>query len=220
MNYSTGKTGQNLPRIEIEEEQDGQYEIQYLTEQKIKDALLKNLNATEKGSRIRIGMYFIAEPDVVKAITKAANRGVDVELILDPNENSFGNDKSGLPNRPVVQKLVEDSNEAIKVRWFNTVVGQYHTKLVMIEKDDTVNIFNGSANLTERTLDNYNLESDLHVIAPKSSDLVKELNTYFERLWENEDALYTLDVEEYQNSMTRLQRVIYALQEMLKLTSY
>ncbi len=220
LNYSTGQTGQTLPRIEVEDAKEGQYKIQYVTEQKIKDVLIKNLASTEKGDRVRIGMYFIAEPHVVKAVTEAAKRGVEVQLILDPNENSFGNDKSGLPNRPVVQKLIEDSGEAIEVRWYNTVVGQYHTKLVMIENGDTVNILNGSANLTERTLDNYNLESDLHVIAPKDSELAKELNAYFERLWKNEDALYTLDVEKYQSAMTRPQRVIYALQEWLKLTSY
>lgn len=220
LNYSTGQTGQTLPRIEVEETKEGQYGVQYLTEQKIKDVLIKNLTSTEKGNRVRIGMYFIAEPDVVKAITEAAKRGVKIELILDPNENSFGNDKSGLPNRPVVQKLLEDSDQAIEVRWYNTIIGQYHTKLIMIEKGETVHILNGSANLTERTLDNYNLENDLHVIAPKSSELAQELNSYFERLWNNEDALYTLDVEEYQSAMTRPQRVIYALQEWLKLTSY
>lgn len=219
-NYSTGQTGQTLPRIEAQDTNEGEYGVQYVTEQKIKDVLLKNLTSAEKGDRVQIGMYFIAEPDVVKALTKAAKRGVEIKLILDPNENSFGNDKSGLPNRPVVQKLLEDSEEAIEVRWYNTVVGQYHTKLIMIERGETVNILNGSANLTERTLDNYNLESDLHVVAPKNSELVKELDAYFDRLWKNEDALYTLDVNEYQSAMTRPQRVIYALQEWLKLTSY
>ncbi|MHA6260100.1 phospholipase D-like domain-containing protein [Sporosarcina sp. CAU 1771] len=219
-NYTTGQTGQTLPRVDVEGIKEGQYSVQYVTEQKIKDILIENITSAGKGDRVRIGMFFIAEPKVVKALTQAADRGVDIKLILDPNENSFGNDKSGIPNRPVVQKLIEDSDEAIEVRWYNTVIGQYHTKLVMIDSGDSVNILNGSANLTERTLDNYNLESDLHVIAPKNSELAEELNEYFERLWNNEDALYTLDVEEFQSAMTRPQRVIYALQEWLKLTSY
>ncbi|MDW0108563.1 phospholipase D family protein [Sporosarcina aquimarina] len=220
VNYSTGKTGQTLPRIDDEEPADGEYAIQYVTEKKIKSVLLDDLAAAQKGDRVRMGMFFIAEPAVVKAITEAAKRGVEVQLILDPNENSFGNQKSGLPNRPVVQKLVEDSNEDVEVRWYNTVAGQYHTKLVMIERGDSVYVLNGSANLTERTLDNYNLENDLYVIAPVDSGFAKELDAYFNRLWTNEDALFTLDLEEYQDTFTRPQRVIYALQEWLKLTSY
>lgn len=64
------------------------------------------------------------------------------------------------------------------------------------------------------------LDTKRYVIAPKNSELAQELNAYFERLWKNADALYTLDVEEYQSALTRPQRVIYALQEWLKLTSY
>ncbi len=220
LNYTTGQSGQTLPRIETEEPEDGEYAVQYLTEGKIKEVLMDELIASQSGDRIRMGMFFIAEPSVVKEVTEAAKRGVEVKLILDPNENSFGNQKSGLPNRPVVQKLVEDSDGAVEVRWYNTVVGQYHTKLVMIERDDNVHILNGSANLTERTLDNYNLENDLYVIAPTDSELARKLDAYFERLWTNKDALFTLDMEEYQNTFTRPQRVIYALQEWLKLTSY
>lgn len=220
VNYTKGETGQTLPRVEKEEPEDGEYAIQYLTEKRIKDTLIDNLNVAEEGDRIRMAMFFIAEPDVVKAVTEAAKRGAEVEMILDPNANSFGNEKSGLPNRPVAQKLIEDSDDGIEIRWYNTVVGQYHTKLVMIERDDSVYILNGSANLTERTLDNYNLENDLYVVAPIDSQLTDELNTYFERLWNNEDAMYTLDVEEYQDTLTRPQRMIYALQEWLKLTSY
>ncbi|WOV84588.1 phospholipase D family protein [Sporosarcina jeotgali] len=220
LNYTTGQSGQTLPRIEAEEPEDGEYAVQYVTEGKIKEVLMDELIAAQSGDRIRMGMFFIAEPSVVKEVTEAAKRGVEVKLILDPNKNSFGNEKSGLPNRPVVQKLVEDSDGAIEVRWYNTVVGQYHTKLVMIERDDNVHILNGSANLTERTLDNYNLENDLYVIAPTDSELADELDAYFERLWTNKDALFTLDMEEYQNTFTRPQRVIYALQEWLKLTSY
>ncbi|WP_432353956.1 phospholipase D-like domain-containing protein [Sporosarcina sp. A2] len=220
VNYSTGKTGQTLPRIQADDPEDGEYAIQYLTEKKIKNVLLDQLIASNKGDRIRMGMFFIAEPDVVKEVVAAAKRGVEVKLILDPNENSFGNQKSGLPNRPVVQKLVEDSDGGVEVRWYNTVVGQYHTKLVMIERGDNVHILNGSANLTERTLDNYNLENDLYVIAPTDSELASELDAYYERLWTNKDALFTLNIDEYQDKSTRFQRVIYALQEWLKLTSY
>ncbi|MFD1929284.1 phospholipase D family protein [Sporosarcina siberiensis] len=215
--YTTGGT---LPRIDDVEESTGQYEVQYVTERKILDALLEDIAKTEEGDLIRLGMFFIAEGEIIQAFVDAANRGVQVEMILDPNENAFGNEKSGLPNRPVAQKMVEKTDGKIKVRWYNTVVGQYHTKLVLIQTKDETYISNGSANLTERTLDNYNLEANLRVIAPTESEFVQELDSYFSKLWTNEDAVYTLDFEEYQDGFTFYQRGLYNLQKFFKLTTY
>ncbi|MFJ8065274.1 phospholipase D family protein [Psychrobacillus sp. NPDC096426] len=211
--------GPNLPRIKVKET-DGEYEVQYLTEKKILDKLLADLADTKEGDKIWLGMFFVAKRDIVNALIDAANRGVDVNLILDPNENSFGQEKSGLPNRPVVQEMVEDTEGKMKVRWYNTVIGQYHTKAIWIQNDDRTIILNGSANYTERTLDNYNLENNLRVIAPNDSELVSEMEAYFERLWNNEDAMYTLDVEEYQDGFTWWQRWIYSLQKIFKITTY
>ncbi|GKV55935.1 phospholipase D [Sporosarcina sp. NCCP-2222] len=212
--------GGSLPRAEAVESKEGQYAVQYVTERKILDALLQDIGRTKKGDRIRMGMFFVAMPEVVEAIEDAVDRGVEVQMILDPNENSFGNEKSGLPNRPVMQKMMDETDKKIQVRWYNTVIGQYHTKLVFVETKQGTYITNGSANLTDRTLNNYNLEGNLRVIAPNDSQLVRQLNAYFDRLWSNEDALYTLDFEEYQNEFTFFQRGIYRLQELLKLTTY
>nr|WP_316046909.1 hypothetical protein [Planococcus glaciei] len=78
----------------------------------------------------------------------------------------------------------------------------------------------GSANYTERTLDNYNLENDIRILAPHDSELSKDMDAYFNRLWNNEDALYTLDVEEYQDGFSFWQRGVYGVQKILKLTTY
>lgn len=217
LHYTNGGT---LPRVEEPKPDGGQYAVQYLTEKKILDALLVDIAKAQKGDTIHLGMFFIAKRDLVNALVDAANRGVDVKMILDPNENSFGKEKSGLPNRPVVQEMVEDSDGKIDVRWYNTVIGQYHSKLVVVQTKDETYISNGSANLTERTLDNYNLEANLRVIAKNDSELAGEIDTYFDRLWNNEDAMYTLDVEEYQDQFTFIQRGIYSLQKLFKLTSY
>lgn len=212
--------GGSLPRVDAEEEPGGDYAVQYLTEKKIHDALLGDIAAAQEGDSIRMGMFFIAMPEIVEAIVDAANRGVHVQMIVDPNENSFGNEKSGLPNRPVLQKMMGETDGKIDVRWYNTVVGQYHTKLVVVQTPQETYITNGSANLTDRTLNNYNLEANLRVIAPNDSELSREIDDYFERLWNNEDALYTLDFEEFQDGFTFFQRGIYRLQELLKLTTY
>lgn len=211
--------GPELPRVDVKESK-GQYVVQYVTEKKILDALLKDLSDTKEGDKIWLGMYFIAKRDIVNALVGAANRGVEINMVLDPNQNSFGHEKSGLPNRPVVQELVEDTKGKINVRWYNTVIGQYHTKAIWIQTDEQTIISNGSANYTERTLDNYNLENNLRVIAPNDSELAVEMEVYFDRLWNNKDAMYTLDLEEFQDEFTWWQRWIYSFQESIKVTTF
>lgn len=210
--------GPKLPRVE-EVDEEAEYEGQLLTEKKILDALLIDIAATQEGDQIDVMMFFIAKRDIVNALIDAANRGVDVRMILDPNENSFGREKSGLPNRPVVQELLEDTDEKLEVRWFNTVVGQYHSKAIHIQTDRSI-ISSGAANYTERTLDNYNLEANLRVIAENDSELAEDFSSYFDRLWSNEDAFYTVNVDEYQDSFTWWQRWIYAFQKLIKVTTY
>lgn len=215
--YTTGST---LPRVEVEEQVEGEYAVQYLTEKKILEAMLEDIKTAQQGDTIWLGMFFIAKKELVEALMEAASRGVEVKMILDPNENSFGNEKTGIPNRPVAQEMMEKSGEGMEIRWYNTVVGQYHTKLVVVQTADGTYISNGSANLTERTLDDYNLEANLRVIAPTDSKLTEQLEAYFERLWNNEDAVYTVDFEDYQDSFTFFQRGIIALQHWLNLTTY
>jgi HKD family nuclease len=215
--YTNGGT---LPRVNVEEKADGEYQVQYITEKKILDTMLSDIEKAQKGDRILLGMFFIAEENLVEALLDAANRGVEVKMILDPNKNSFGSQKTGIPNRPVAQRMREDSDGKIDIRWYNTVIGQYHTKLVVVQTADETYISNGAANLTERTLNNYNLESNLRIVAPNDSELVQDINTYFARLWKNEDALYTVDFEEYQDDFTFFQRSIIWLQKLFKLTTY
>ena len=58
-------------------------------------------------------------------------------------------------------------------------------------------IFGGSANLTRRNLADYNLETDLKIMATNDSKIVKDVENYFTKIWSNEDAFYTVDFEEY-----------------------
>src|SRR5690606_38837942 len=163
-------------------------------------------------------MFYIAESDVVEALTDAANRGVDVRMVLDPNENAFGTEKTGLPNRPDVHEMLEESDNKIDVRWYNAVVGQFHTKSIMITTAEARYISGGSTNYTERAFNNYNLENNIRIIAPNDSELAGDMDAYFYRLWNNEDALYTLDVDAYQDTFTFWQRGIYGFQKIFKLT--
>ncbi|MET3575710.1 phospholipase D family protein [Bhargavaea ullalensis] len=216
--YSGGP--EKLPRTEAKEEPDGRYGVQYVTESKIYGHVLKDIQKAGKGDEIWLGMFYIANRDVINALYDAADRGADVRLVLDPNENAFGNKKTGLPNKPVVEEMLEDSGGKIRVKFYNTVIGQYHTKLVYVKTGDVASISSGAANMTDRALEDYNLESNIRIEGAPDLPLFKEMDDYFNRLWTNEDALFTIDAEEKLNGFSQFQRIIYGLQELLKLTTY
>ncbi|WP_033543514.1 phospholipase D family protein [Planococcus sp. CAU13] len=211
--------GPEFPRVDAPV-QEGEYQVQYVTEKKVLDSLLADISKTKKGDSIHLAMFYIAEGAVVEALTDAANRGVDVKLVLDPNENAFGTEKTGLPNRPAVHEMLEETDGKIQVRWYNAVVGQFHTKSIMIKTAEESYISGGSTNYTERAFKNYNLESNIRIIAPNDSELIGDMDDYFERLWNNEDALYTLEADAYQDTFTFWQRGIYGFQKIFKLTTY
>jgi len=88
--------------------------VQFLTEMKIKDGLINELDNTVEGDSIEVMMFYISNRDVVRALLDASERGVEVKLVLDPNKDSFGREKDGVPNRPVAHELVDKSKGKIQ----------------------------------------------------------------------------------------------------------
>lgn len=50
-------------------------------------------------------MFYLADRKVIDSLVAASNRGAEIKMILDPNQNAFGQEKIGLPNRPVEEEL-------------------------------------------------------------------------------------------------------------------
>ena len=162
-----------------------QVQVQVLTEGAIRDALLERLRAARNDDDIAIGMFYLAERDVVRALLGAAARGVNIRLLLDPNKDAFGREKNGIPARPLAAELHSASQGAIKMRWYRTKGEQFHTKVVMIRSGPRFWAMLGSANLTRRNLDDYNLEADLAVDMAADAPLAGELTRWFDTLWLN-----------------------------------
>lgn len=178
------------------------YYAQLLTEQAIKDMLLERIAATTAGDRIKLALFYFSDRDVVRALKAAGKRGVEIQLLLDPNKDAFGREKNGIPNRPVAHELVHHSNGTTMVRWCATSGEQCHSKLIMIEYTvgDT-EIILGSANLTRRNLDNFNLETNVRIIASSTSPLVQQAQSFFDTQWHNADgATYSHPYEVYAES--------------------
>jgi phosphatidylserine/phosphatidylglycerophosphate/cardiolipin synthase-like enzyme len=160
--------------------------LQFLTEEAIRDHLLGALDATRNGDAVNIATFYISDRKIVKALLRAAQRGVKVRLILDPNRDAFGREKDGVPNRPVANELIERSGERIEVRWYRTHGEQFHTKLALVTHGDRLIASLGSANLTRRNIGNYNLEANVALEVRADSALGVELAGYFDRLWNND----------------------------------
>lgn len=191
-------SGESLPRWEIAASPEaGEVHLRLLTEGKIKARLLQALARCERGASVRMAMFYLSDREVVAALLAAAARGAELRLLLDPNKDAFGRLKNGIPNRPVAWELVEKSRGRIAVRWYGTHGEQFHSKLVLISRAGETVLLGGSANLTRRNLDDLNLEACLEVTAPDDAPVVRKAAGYFERIWHNQEGVYSLDFREF-----------------------
>lgn len=213
-------SGENLPKWEIPvHPESGLVHLRLLTEGKIKARLLTALARCGDGCSVRMAMFYLSDREVVAGLLAAAARGAEVRLLLDPNKDAFGRRKNGIPNRPVAHELVEKSQGRIQIRWYGTHGEQFHSKLVMIALPGQTVLIGGSANLTRRNLDDLNLEACLEVTAPADSQVVQAATGYFERIWQNDDGLYSLDYKEFATK-SPFQYGLYRFQEWSGISTF
>ena len=132
-------------------------------------AQLRAARASATASTSRCSIYPSAS--VIQALLAAARRGVAVRVILDPNKDAFGRTKNGIPNRSVATELAAASDGAIKVRWFRTHGEQFHSKLVAMRTATEFWFTLGSANLTRRNLEDFNLEANIAASVPLNAEI-------------------------------------------------
>jgi phospholipase D-like protein len=159
--------------------------VQVLTEGEIGAAITRNFAGARVGDSIDIAMFYLSDRDVIQSLLAAAKRGVAVRVLLDPNKDAFGRTKNGIPNRSVATELAAASDGAIKVRWFRTHGEQFHSKLVAMRTATEFWFTLGSANLTRRNLENYNLEANVAASVPLNAEIATQITTWFDSLWTN-----------------------------------
>lgn len=200
-------------------EPDGDMEIQFVTESKIQDAVIEAMDGAEEGDAIWLGMFYLADRNIIQAIEDAAGRGVDVKIILDPNTNAFGRQKSGLPNLPVTAELNTVDAENIEIRWYDVGEEQYHSKILYVDgKEKTVVL--GSGNYTTRNMNDYNIEADVAVRGTEDTAFFDEVDGYFNRLWNNEDGVFTVGYDEIQTDIPLTKYLLYWLQKVTWTMTY
>ncbi|MDR0136597.1 phospholipase D family protein [Metabacillus idriensis] len=203
----------------FEQAEAGDYDVQLLTEGKIKKHLLDELKKTKKQEKVTVGAFYLSDRDIVKELLAASKRGAEIKLILDANKDAFGREKNGVPNRPVAHELVTESDQKIQVRWYKTNGEQYHTKLVFFERNQEDTVIGGSANFTKRNLGDFNLETDLKITGPADTGMMKEIEDYFHTIWNNESGTYTEDYEVFADDSFGL-RFLYRFQEWSGISSF
>jgi len=199
---------------------EGDVKLKLLTEGKIKENILNDINNLEKAEKIDLAMFYLSDRQIVKSLLKASKKGAEINIILDPNKDAFAREKNGIPNRQVAYELTKKSSGKIKIKWYDTKGEQFHTKLLIIEKlSGEIIIYGGSSNYTKRNLANLNLESVVRISSLKESNISKEVQDYFERIWENKEATYTLDFEAYKDT-SKSKQLIYRFQEFSGFSSF
>lgn len=190
-----------------------------LTEEAIHRAMIDEINDTTSGDSIFIAMFYLSERNIIKSLKSAADRGVAICMVLDPNKDAFGYKKTGIPNRPVARELTEETGGQIRIRWYKTMGEQFHSKMIFIERSGESTVILGSANLTRRNLRNYNLELDVMLKGKSNARIFSDVGQYFDRIWNNRDGIYTTAYDAY-NDASFLKTVIYRIQERLGLCSF
>lgn len=157
--------------------------VQVVTEEAIADAAEAMIRAAGAGDALDLVMFYLADRAIVRALKSAAGRGVAMRLILDPNKDAFGREKSGMPNRQVARELAASG---VPIRWAVTRGEQMHAKMLLVKRcDGTADLLLGSANFTRRNVRDYNLETDVRVLGHREAPALAGAASYVDRLWTN-----------------------------------
>lgn len=188
-----------------------------ITEEKIKLNLIKYIDKLKKNDELKMAMFYLSERDIINALKRADKRGARIEIILDPNKDAFGIKKIGIPNVSVAKDLIKDSN--IKIKWYDTDGEQFHSKITILNYKEESIIIGGSANLTRRNINNYNLETDIIIKVNRENNLFNKVNEYFDSIYNNENGYYVSNYNKYKNH-SLIKQTIYLLQEYSGLSTF
>ncbi|MDO3722857.1 phospholipase D family protein [Marinobacter sp. chi1] len=156
--------------------------LRLLTESAIRDKALDMIDRAGKDDGVDMAMFYLSHRAIVQSLLAAHERGVGLRILLDPNNEAFGHQKSGIPNRQVAMEL---HRAGIPVRWCNTRGEQCHSKLLMLHPaNGDTEILLGSANLTRRNLDDLNLETDVWLSVARESPLAGKATSFFDSQWQ------------------------------------
>ncbi len=138
--------------------------------------VLTNLYNNAK-KKIDVAIYSFTQPEILKALTNAKKRGVDVRVIVD-REQSNGNVMKHAINTLLIDKI------PVKV---NTHSGLMHLKMSVI--DDSI-ATTGSYNYSKAATDT----NDEMFVVVKDTAFAKKCENYFNRMWNDNENFKSLSI--------------------------
>ncbi len=159
------------------------------------DKITALIHGMKLGDQISITSRFISDREIIKELKEAANRNVSVRIILDPNETYLGHKLYGMPNLPVAKELVNATSNGITIRWCDPRALPCESRLIVGKTASSSFLMLGSADLTRRDTQGYNIESVLFVDATADFTAHKDAQNYFEKIWNNSGGAYTVDYQ-------------------------
>ena len=157
-------------------------------------AHIKNLQQTDQ---LSIAMRFVSDRDVVSALKDAANRNVNIRVILDPNEEYFGHKLHGIPNRPVAKEFTSNIGGGIEVRWCDPRKLPCESRMMLGKSATSTFLMVGGADLTGRDIGGYNIVSEVMVESTHDFTASKDAEAYFNKMWMNDGGDYTVPYENF-----------------------
>ena len=138
-------------------------EVHVYTDREIRPALLELLHGAKQS--IDVEMYVLTDAQVIDAIQRAEDRGVQVRLILDPNQSA---------NQKHVERLKQ---RGVEVKWFPVKKpALMHRKLAIV---DGSRFFAGSVNWTHNGL----AKNEELMLVVEDPGVTKKLGETFAEDW-------------------------------------
>jgi hypothetical protein len=153
----------------------GTIDARFLTEGAIGSAVVDSLEALQSSDAASLITPQLGDRKVIAALRRAAARGVKIQLLLEAAPG---------PNLASTGELRRDA-PAIEIRWSAISDGTQgpRSSLLLMRHGNDVSIYYGTANLTRRSLRDFNLESVMELRAPALAGLPKSCAEYFAKRW-------------------------------------
>lgn len=190
-------------------------QAQVLTEQAIGRAMVKLLQDAQQGDQVDLVAFCLSDRKVIEALKAAHQRGVQIRVLLNPNQEKLERFSNGMPNRAVAQELYE---AGINVRWCKLCHSRMLEKHNL--KQQRAELILGSANLTGRNLQNYDLETDVHVVGLMHEPVFSKAEQVFNQTWHSEGNIKKSEAYEKYASHSLLKYWLYRFMEWTGFSSF
>jgi phosphatidylserine/phosphatidylglycerophosphate/cardiolipin synthase-like enzyme len=157
----------------------GSIDARFLTEGAIEGALLDAMSAAANGDQICMAVQNLSDRRLIAAMSRAAARGAQVQVLLARNP---------MPNGAVAGELLAEAGGRIEVRWYPAGYAVPHSGLLLVRHGADMWMNWGSADFTRRDLDDLNLEAAVELRMQVRSAPARAATEYFTRQWSGASA--------------------------------